>query len=210
MKTVYTLLFALCTIVCCTAQPVVEKFIGMPDELQTLLNEAQRRDMITQWRTGQNIATPNKAGGESRITQLSDSLLLLSLTERSELQIRLFPLKDSTCLIGTIHTVFGPAGDSRFQLYDADWEPVGKTAQSIRPTIDEFLIFPDSIPVSVRREVRDHITIPLFVYTFRPDGNIEIRPSWNEYLSEEARKKVAPFLSDTPAVRRYRNGAFRK
>ena len=85
----------------------------------------------------------NRLDDVVELRQLTDTYLLLQLSERSTAEMRLFG--DSLCCL--INTYEGPAADSRVRFFDAMWQPVKVVLPC--PSVDDFW---QSVPDSLRRE----------------------------------------------------------
>ncbi len=177
-------------------EPIAERFIALPDSLIPTLETNRRMDLIDLFHAKQTANATNRLGGTSTLTLLQDSLLSLDLSAQSRLEMRLLPYQKGETILALIHTVCAPACDSRIDFYTTHWEerPVSKHIRHI--DLDEFLQFPDTLPLAQQKELRQLVGIRLLEYTFTPEGNLQVSPSWQKYLDEESFKLIQPYLRD--------------
>ena len=88
----------------------------------------------------------NIYGGKSVMTQKTDSMFSISLTESSRWDLALLPQSADT-IFAVIYTILSPAESSRIVLYDVDWQPLAYQFQL--PEIEKF--FREPYPFSLER-----------------------------------------------------------
>ncbi len=199
MKWRITLWALLCGGISLSAQavePIAEKFTTMPDSLILTLEGNRRLDLIDLFRAGQTATATNRLGGNSSLTQLQDSLLSLDLSTQSRLSMRLLPYRGGETLLALVNTVCAPACDSRIRFFTPNWEELPASKQIRHIGLDEFLQFPDSLPRAEQEELKQQVNIRLLEYTFTPTGQLQVAPSWEEYLDKEAYERIQPYLRD--------------
>ena len=60
--------------------------------------------------------------GFSTLKKLTDDYLLLQVTERSTVEMKLLPLVNDTYVVCMITTVYGPVPASQVEFFTADWK----------------------------------------------------------------------------------------
>ncbi len=182
-------------------EPIAESFTKMPDSLILTLEENRRLDLVDLFRAGQMATAPNRLGGVSTLTQLQDSTLSLNLSAQSRLSMRLLPYREKESLLAFVNTACAPACDSRIRFFTSDWKELPASKHIRHITLDEFLQFPDSLPIFEQKELRQQVNIRLLEYTFTVTGDLQVSPSWEEYLDEETFKSIQPYLCDSITLR---------
>lgn len=173
------------------AQQVAAYFVSMPDELLLQIEPNRRKDMIDFFQHGQGGGITNALGGKSEITGMSDKYMKVSLSDVSDMEIRLLA-KDTTNIIAVIRTVCAPAGDSRINFYDGQWNLL-ETKDFLQQPVDADFFVPKEIPG--RDEALGMIDMSLVEYSFSPDNDVLTAIyTVKDYLPEEIYKKIAPFL----------------
>ena len=118
-------------------------FASTPDSIFPFLTRNNRLDCIDFIENKMPARVKNRLDDVVELRQLTDTYLLLQLSERSTAEMRLFG--DSLCCL--INTYEGPAADSRVRFFDAMWQPVKVVLPC--PSVDDFW---QSVPDSLRRE----------------------------------------------------------
>lgn len=176
-------------------------FVDMPDQNIPQLESAWRKDLVDLYQSGKEARLQNVMEGYSELKELTDDYLLLQASERSTVEMKLFPLVNNTSIICVVTTVFGPAPDSRVQFYSTDWELLNSGD----------LITPESISWFFKEDVNRsddtyldamaRLDMQMFHYSLSPDSlTLSATFSTPLYLSEEERKAVTPFLKQEPRV----------
>ena len=94
-------------------------FITMPDALLPQLDVNARKDLLDLHKAGHAASVKGRMG-DITLERLDEKMLLLSLSEKSTMQIALLPTKSSP-VVAVVQTVKMPAADSRIDFYDTSW-----------------------------------------------------------------------------------------
>ena len=86
------------------AQEMDAVFVAMPDQYVPQLENAWRKDLIDLYNSGKEAKLKNTMNGFSTLKKLTDDYLLLQVTERSTVEMKLLPL----------YTVLFPTARSSF------------------------------------------------------------------------------------------------
>ncbi|MDR2473172.1 MAG: DUF3256 family protein [Tannerella sp.] len=192
------------------SQTIDKLFIAMPNEQIVLLEEAWRKDIIDLYRSGKPATLENRLRGKSTLLKLNDNYLLLQLTERSTLEMRLLPLINNTFIICVITTVSAPVADSNVKFYTTEWKEVKK---------DDLMK-----PVDVKRFLKDknistaapeYVTLVaaldmhLLKYSLNEDNNnITAEYMTLQYLDNETKRTILPLLKTEPTVLVWKSGHY--
>lgn len=121
-------------------------FVHIPSGILSVLDIDARLDMIDLYNYNMKAEAYNIYGGKSEMTQKTDSMFSISLTESSRWDLALLPQSADT-IFAVIYTILSPAESSRIVLYDADWQPLAYQFQL--PEIEKF--FREPYPFSPER-----------------------------------------------------------
>jgi hypothetical protein len=172
-------------------------FIRMPVEMNPLLGEAERKDLVSLYHAGSRAALRNALGGESVLESLTDDYMLLRPSSRSCLEIRFLPLMNGSQVACVVSSVSGPVEDSRLMFYSLDWSLLEVGKSWCRPLLCDFV--PSGVYISdavlgalscldmdMQRYSLSSVSNSLTVYYTTPF-----------YLSVEDRAGVKPYLRDS-------------
>lgn len=177
-----------------------EMFLNMTVSAADLLPLPARETLINHWTDGKRPAEVfNSYNTVSSLDTLSENYLRLSLTKVSDLTLnRLFNKKKETVLV-LIYTVGddGTAPDSEISFYDKDWNQFETKKLWEAPEAKDFLM-KDKDGKGDLKKIETLIPFPTFEFTSSADGKIITgRMTVGEYLSEESKKEIAPYLVQT-------------
>lgn len=183
------------------AEPAAQLFVSMPDSLVPSIEVNRRKDLIDLFHAGQQAQVTTKLGGTARMTQLQENLVVLSLSQQSQMALHLYTTHDNDTLVALVNTVYAPAGDSRIRFFNSAWRELPASKYIELPTRDDFFLFPDSLSKVQREELMQATEICLIEYTFEPDGSICARQSWEKYLDRETYNRLKPYLRESITLR---------
>lgn len=184
-------------------------FVAIPDQYLPQLEDAWRKDLVELYQSGKPAVLDNAMDGRSTLQKLTSDYLLLQTTERSAMEIRLLPLINNTFIACMIRTVFAPAADSRVEFFTMDWQPLPATEIWSPAGMEGFFKEGIDRDEDTYREARSFLDMELIHYQLDPDQLvIKATCTTPEYLSPEERKKVKPFLKDSPKVYTWKTGRF--
>jgi len=210
MRQLFILLFML-GFISVNAQNAASFFINMPDEKIPQLEEAWRKDLVDLFQSGKDATLENLMGGRSTLKTMTADYLLLQISERSTLEMKLLPLINDTYLACVVTTVNAPVADSRVDFFTMDWKSLHAT-DLWEPAMSEWYIKDD---VNQNSEEFLHAISSLDMHLIRYQLNPENQTltatyTTPDYLNDEDRKKVKPFLKETPLVYLWKSGRFVK
>ena len=126
------------------AQDAGTLFGRIPDAMLPLLSPVNRADFIDFLDSKMKAGVKNKFGGESEMTELTDSYIRIKLTGRSTWEMKALPVNDSTKVICVVSTVCGPVCDSAIGFYTTRWEKIPTPDYLIVPVMDDYFQPADS------------------------------------------------------------------
>ena len=106
------------------AQEMDAVFVVMPDQYVPQLENAWRKDLIDLYNSGKEAKLKNTMNGFSTLKKLTDDYLLLQVTERSTVEMKLLPLVNDTyvvCMITTVSVLFPTARSSFSRQTGSCW-----------------------------------------------------------------------------------------
>lgn len=145
-KLTATCCFTFCLIAKIIANPIDSVFVHVPTDVLPILDIDARLDMIDLYNYNMKAEAYNIYGGKSVMTQKTDWMFSISLTESSRWDLALLPQSEDT-IFAVIYTLLSPAESSRIVLYDVDWQPLAYQFQL--PNIEKF--FREPYPFSQER-----------------------------------------------------------
>ena len=182
-------------------EPAAQLFAAMPDSLVPSLEVNRRKDLIDLFHAGQSAQVTTKLGGTARMTQLQENLVVLSLSQQSQMLLHNYTTGSGDTLVALVNTVYAPAGDSRIRFFNSAWRELPASKYIEQPTRDDFFLFPDSLSKTQREELMRPVDICLVEYTFESDGSICARQSWEKYLDRETYNRLKPYLRESITLR---------
>ena len=183
------------------AQQMDAIFVVMPDQYVPQLENAWRKDLIDLYNTGKEAKLKNTMNGFSMLKKLTDDYLLLQVTDRSTVEMKLLPLVNDTYVVCMITTVYGPVPDSQIEFFTTDWKPL-EAADLYTPVPAEWFIKDDADKNSISfTEATTRLDMDLRKYSLSSDNQtLTVEYTTPQYLSQAERKRVEPLLKNTPKV----------
>ncbi len=183
------------------AQEMDAVFVAMPDQYVPQLENAWRKDLIDLYNSGKEAKLKNTMNGFSTLKKLTDDYLLLQVTDRSTVEMKLLPLVNNTYVICMITTVYGPVPDSQVEFFTTDWKPLD-AADLYTPVSAEWFIKDDADKSRIAFiEATTRLDMDLRKYSLSPDNQMLTEEyTTPQSLSEAERKRVEPFLKNEPKV----------
>lgn len=192
------------------AQEMDALFISMPDQNTPQLENAWRKDLIDLYKSGKEARLKNTMNGYSSLKNLTDDYLLLQVTERSSIEMKLLPLVNNTKVICVVRTVDGPVADSRVEFFTTNWEPLD-ASDLFTPVDPDWFIKEDADRNSnAFQDAASRLDMNLIQYKLSPD-DLTLTATYTTplYLSKEERKKVIPFIKESPRVYTWEKSHFK-
>ena len=151
------------------AQEMDAVFVAMPDQYVPQLENAWRKDLIDLYNSGKEAKLKNTMYGFSTLKKLTDDYLLLQVTERSTVEMKLLPLVNDTYVVCMITTVYGPVPDSQVEFFTTDWKPLD-SADLYTPVPVEWLL--KTMPTRTAPPLSKQLLVWTWTY-----GNIRLAPT---------------------------------
>lgn len=183
------------------AQKMDAVFTSMPDQYVPQLENAWRKDLIDLYSSGKEAKLKNTMNGFSTLMKLADDYLMLQVTDRSTVEMKLLPLVNDTYVVCMVTTVYGPVPDSRIEFFTTDWKAL-EAADMYAPVPAEWFIKEDADKNSIAFvEATARLDMDLRKYSLSPDNQtLTVEYTTPQYLTKTERKQLEPFLKDTPKV----------
>jgi hypothetical protein len=190
-------------------QDIATFFANMPNQYLPQVEEAWRKDLVSLYQSGKPAELENTMSGRSTLQKMTSDYLLLQITDRSTLEIKLLPLINHTFIACVITTVFAPVPDSRVAFFTTDWQPLQAAALWEPADTDSFIKEDIDRNAPDYQNARSYVDVDFIHYQLDPDQLLmKAEYTTPAYLSLEERKQLNPFLKETPLVYQWKNGRF--
>lgn len=190
------------------AQDMHTLLVAMPDSILPLLTKNNRMDCVDFVDSKMKAEVKNRLGEVSELKVLTKDYLLLQMTSQSTVEMKLLSVNDSAKVVCVVRTVCAPVCDSAVEFYDISWKRL-KTADYIAcPPVDSFFRNPaqTDLPYQLLREKADVDLIKASLSVER--AVIRFEYTTPDYLSEDDREKIRPYLRKDPLVYSWTEGKF--
>lgn len=190
------------------AQDMRALLVAMPDSILPLLTKNNRMDCVDFVDSKMKAEVKNRLGEVSELKVLTKDYLLLQMTSQSTVEMKLLSVNDSAKVVCVVRTVCAPVCDSAVEFYDISWKRL-KTADYIAcPPVDSFFRNPaqTDLPYQLLREKADVDLIKASLSVER--AVIRFEYTTPDYLSEDDREKIRPYLRKDPLVYSWTEGKF--
>lgn len=197
MKKIIALLLILSTVTFVFAQDAKTVFSNIPDSLSPTLTAINRADFVDFMESNMSAKVKNKFGGESEMTDLTDSYIRIKTTDKSTWEMKLLSVTNGSNIICVVTTACGPACDSSVKFYDTSWKELPAANYITLPTLKTFITLPSEDDVDEYNEVIAKADIFLDKAELNKDSNDIIftctTPDYMEKKDQEIiRKYLAP------------------
>ncbi|MDL2302908.1 DUF3256 family protein [Dysgonomonas sp. OttesenSCG-928-D17] len=202
-KLIFTIAFAITTILTVSAQEIGSVLLPMPESIVFGLEAAQKNLLISDTKDTTQIVVDRGTYGDMKRLAISPDYIALQTSEAGTIQIKLLPLINDSKIVCLVKTVCGSNGvcDSQMQFYTTTWIPIPQTDLLPAKNKDWF-IKPD-----VDRQSQDFINayaaldMTPMKFTLSPNTtSLTAEYDIKDYLSEEDYKKIEPYLTGEPKV----------
>ncbi len=185
-------------------------FVAMPDQYVPQLENAWRKDLIDLYKSGKEAKLKNTMNGFSNLKKLTDDYLLLQVTDRSTVEMKLLPLVNDTYVVCMVTTVCGPVPDSRVEFFTTDWKPL-EAADLYTPVPAEWFVKDDADKNRTAFiEATARLDMDLRKYSLSPDDRtLTVEYTTPRYLTKAERRQVEPFLKAEPKVYTWEKSHFK-
>ena len=167
----------------------------MPDSLSPLLTAVNRADCIDFLESKMKAQVNNRFGRKSEMTKLSKDYIRVQLSPQSDWQMKVLATSDSTQVICTVSTAYGPVYDSSIQFFDTDWKRLTVSDYVTPPVLNDFFIATDLSNVEAFDRLRKSVDMLLMKAELSvEETDITFTLSTPEYMEKETAEKIKPFL----------------
>ena len=206
-RIVYTLLLSLAALSYSTARTTMRQWlVAMPDSVMPLLTKNNRLDFIDFYDAKMEAVATNRMEGKSRMDVLTDDFIRINYTKTTDVEMKLLPLNDTTDILCMVTTVKASVNDSRIAFFDAQWQPLDATTYINEPRMEDFrsTMQGDSAAWAWSK-------LDIFFRTYHlsaEETGLKCVLTTTDYLSEEDRAEVAPYLRQAPITYLWNDGKF--
>lgn len=207
-KLIYLFLVWGCTL-SVAAQDMKKVFIAMPDSLTPLLTKVNKEDCIDFLASNMKAEIKNRFDKSSEMKALTEDYLQMQMTENSTLEMKLLPLNDSVKIVCMVKTVCSSACDSEIRFYDTSWKKEFPKSDYLQlPAPQTFYLPTDTVSSEVeliKRKADMHV---MKAVLSKDDSSLSFIYTTPEYLNQEDREKLSPYLKKEAVVYRWEDGKF--
>ena len=192
------------------AQNMKSVFIAMPDSIAPLLSQVNKEDCVDFLDSNMKAEVTNRFGGKTEMKVLTDDYVLMQTTPGSTLEMKLFPVNDSTKVVCMVKTVCASACDSEIRFYASDWSKELSMDDFLqRPDVEAFYLPQDSITeeYTLTRKKADMDLMKASLS--KNDASLTFIYTTPEYMNKEDKEKLLPSLRKEPIVLQWQDGKFR-
>ena len=192
------------------AQNMNSVFIAMPDSITPLLSQVNKEDCVDFLDSNMKAEVTNRFGGKTEMKVLTDDYVLMQTTPGSTLEMKLFPVNDSTKVVCMVKTVCASACDSEIRFYASDWsKELSKDDFLQQPDVEAFYLPQDSITEEYAL-IRKKTDMDLMKASLSKDAtSLTFIYTTPEYMNKDDREKLLPYLRKEPIVLQWQDGKFR-
>jgi hypothetical protein len=180
------------------SQSIEELYVKMPDILNPTLSRQNRLELLEYHKAHLSDSTKNRFGNQAYL-QIMDTLnkhIVVKNTPTSTFEMKVGYLKDSVQYIGIIRTICAPVCHSTIEFYDTAWNviPIQFTLPKTIDWVNENMTNKENIDLSW---VKKSLEICFISLSFSSEGSMIIaKNNMLEFLSEDDRKIIKPFIGD--------------
>lgn len=207
-KLIYLFLVWGCTL-SVAAQDMKKVFIAMPDSLTPLLTKVNKEDCIDFLASNMKAEIKNRFDKSSEMKVLTEDYLQMQMTENSTLEMKLFPVNDSVKIVCMVKTVCSSACDSEIRFYDTNWKKEFPKSDYLQlPAPQTFYLPTDTVSSEVeliKRKADMHV---MKAVLSKDDSSLSFIYTTPDYLNQEDREKLSPYLRKEAVVYRWKDGKF--
>ncbi len=207
-KLIYLFLVWGCTL-SVAAQDMKKVFIAMPDSLTPLLTKVNKEDCIDFLASNMKAEIKNRFDKSSEMKVLTEDYLQMQMTENSTLEMKLFPVNDSVKIVCMVKTVCSSACDSEIRFYDISWKKEFPKSDYLQlPAPQTFYLPTDTVSSEIeliKRKADMHV---MKAVLSKDDSSLSFIYTTPEYLNQEDREKLSPYLRKEAVVYRWKDGKF--
>lgn len=173
-----------------------EVFSSLKDESLDLLPVSTRLDMLDYYDADSIFKARNAMSGMSELVKVTPDYLKVKITDASNLQIKLLPLRKGGTLVMTIYTVGGDkrSADSEIKFFDSSLNPLSREKYLSGPDLKDFFSIDKGSRTNMK-EIRGMVPFPTIEFTAEP-GETDMRGhlTVGEYISQDDYNILKLFL----------------
>lgn len=207
-KLIYLFLVWGCTL-SVAAQDMKKVFIAMPDSLTPLLTKVNKEDCIDFLASNMKAEIKNRFDQSSEMKVLTEDYLQMQMTENSTLEMKLLPINDSIKIVCIVKTVCSSACDSEIRFYDTSWKKEFPKSDYLQlPAPQTFFLPTDTVSSEVeliKKKADMHV---MKAVLSKDDSSLSFIYTTPDYLNQEDREKLLPYLRKEAVVYRWKDGKF--
>ena len=192
------------------AQDMKSVFIAMPDSITPLLTKVNKEDCVDFLDSNMKAEVKNRFDGTAEMKVLTDDYTLIQTSEVGTLEMKLFPVNDSTKVVCMVRTVCASACDSEIRFYTSDWrQELDKKEYLQWPDAGAFFLPKDSLSeedVFIRQKADMHL---MKASLSKDEPTLTFIYTTPDYLNQEDKEKLLPHLRKEPVVLEWKDGKFR-
>ena len=210
MRICLLLVISIWGVLSAVAQDMKSVFVSMPDSIAPLLTKVNKEDCIDFLDSGMKAEVRNRFNNVAEMKVLTEDYVLMQTTAHSSLEMKLLPVNDSTKIVCMVKTVCASACDSEIHFYASDWSKEWPAKEYIQlPDSDVFFAPVDSITEDYA-QIRQMADICLLKASLsKDDASVSFIYSTPDYLNQEDKEKLLPYLQKAPLVFQWKDGKFR-
>lgn len=191
------------------AQDMKKVFIAMPDSLTPLLTKVNKEDCIDFLASNMKAEIKNRFDKSSEMKVLTEDYLQMQMTENSTLEMKLLPINDSIKIVCIVKTVCSSACDSEIRFYDTNWKEEFPQKDYLQlPAPQTFFLPTDTVSSEVeliKKKADMHV---MKAVLSKDDSSLSFIYTTPDYLNQEDREKLLPYLRKEAVVYRWKDGKF--
>lgn len=179
------------------SQSAAVYFEIIPEQHLLQIESNRRKDMVDMLKAGHKAEVPNRLGGTSEMTNLTDDYVRIQVSESGSFEMKLIPQKNGEMMIAVIKTTCAPARDSEISFYTTTWELLPLKDHFSEPRRINFFNEPSERKDAAFQQAYHSIDMDLVKYSFDLHSNAIIaEPSYATYLPQEIYTQVKPYLKE--------------
>ncbi|MEG1617421.1 MAG: DUF3256 family protein [Bacteroidales bacterium] len=177
------------------AQNIAVYFEVIPEEHLLQVDPNRRKDMLDLKRAGREGKVPNKLGGVSELTELTDTYIRIKVSDNSTLEMKLLPVSGEENIIAIVKSVCAPACDSEILFYNTAWQRLPLTDYFNAPLRADFFVTRTEANAAAYDQALKSVDMDLIQYRFDGETNdLSATYALKDYLPDNIYKEVEPLL----------------
>ena len=210
MRTLLLMVVSFWGVVSVSAQNMKSVFLAMPESITPLLTQVNKEDCVDFLDSNMKAEVKTRFGGTAEMKVLTEDYVFMQTTPSSTLEMKLFPVNDTTKVVCLVKTVCASACDSEIYFYTSDWKKNLLTKDFLqKPKSESFYLSNDSVSeesVLVRKKADMYL---LKASLSKDDDSLTFVYSTPDYLDKEDKEKLLLQLRQEPIILRWQDGKFR-